>query len=149
MARPTFTVAQTASGSNPFAMVYEAAGNITVGTFVVLGAGGTITAAANDATLVLGLAMKTGVSGDDIPVIVATDDIIFSGAVSNGAPLATVDIGADFALDLAGIDLADETGAIAHVHGLDYTDTNDTDGDRVLFSITPAGQSGGVGQATI
>lgn len=150
MARAAYTIAQTASGGSPYIKPYEAAGTITVGAFVVLGAGGTITVAADDAALVLGLAMGAGVSGDtEVPVCVATDDIVFSGNVSNGAPLATLDIGTSFALDIAGIDLADETVAIAHVHGLDRTDTTIADGDRVLFSITPAGQSGGLGQAII
>jgi hypothetical protein len=144
MALPIYRVAGTVSGNAPHAKEYTSAGTISAGEFVVLGAGGTVTAAGNDPAAVLGLATASVTTGLPVVVVHAHPDVIFSGFVATGAPVDATDIGSQFSCDTAGVDLSDATG-IAIVHGLDATDSDATAGDRVLFSIRAAAYAGGPG----
>jgi len=146
MALPAFRVAQTISGNAPFRKVHTTGGIVTKGAFLVLAAGGTVTAVADDAAGVIGLADSDAASGAEVVVVYATPDVIFSGNVSTGAPADTTDIGSLFSVDILGIDLNDTSG-IAIVHGIDTTDSTVAAGTRVLFSIITTGFQGPGGVA--
>jgi hypothetical protein len=145
----TTEIAHTRSGGAPYTRSYPEAASQSFkrGQFVNLtGTAGKVTAVADDATTnIQGIALHDASGVTDTPVLVAeaNDDTIFV-ASGIGAATAVNQVGTTYALDVTSnkctVDLADSTGGILTVVGIDSRDTlGDTNG-RVLFVVAPAGR---------